>query len=476
MVPHRLVAGPRTRRTIWRLPNILQIGLFGLSSSVILVGGGGALNLLYTPTAALIGFYLYLRFPSRDYITFCYWLWMLTPFIRRLADWQSAFQPVSLVMLAPVLVSLLSVLTLVRTTRFPMPAVTQAFHILLAVCCYGAVLGALQGGLAAMVFSLLNWIVPLTMSLHILMFWRDAEEMARGLFRTLAWGALLMGLYGVLQYFQPQPWDLYWMAASQMTAIGRPEAQGMRVFSTMNSPGPFAVFMLAGLLVLLSGAARNIRWFAAGPALVAFLLTMVRSAWGGFAIGLFVMLMFAKGKTRIRYIMIAAASLVVAIPLLTVGPIAERVQDRMDTLAAIGEDDSFQTRISIYADLSGDILSNIFGFGLGSTGMATKLASSDGELAEFAVFDSGILNLIYVFGVIGASIFLFATVVICLKLQRYCSINDYSRVGAAIFTGCVLQNVFVGMFAGNVGMLVFPMAALALVQYPYARSFGLRGS
>lgn len=473
MVARRLATGQRARPGRLRLEKVLPIALFGLSSSVILVGGGSALNLLFAPTALLIGLYLYLRFPSRDYIAFCYWLWMLTPFIRRLADWQSGFQPISPIMVAPVLVSSLTLLTLARTTRFPMPSVTQAFQILLAVCLYGTVLGLLQGGFAATAFSLLNWLIPITMALHILTFWRDAEEMARSLFRTLAWGALLMGIYGVLQYFQPQPWDIYWMLTSQMTSIGRPEPQGIRLFSTMNSPGPFGIFLMAGLLALLSGAARKIRWFAAAPALVAFLLTLARSAWGGLVIGLFVMLMFAKGKARVRYIMIATASLIVAIPLLAVGPIAERVQGRMETLTAIEEDNSFQVRVAIYADLSASILSNIFGYGMGSTGASTKLSTSDGELGEFGHFDSGILNLFYMFGLVGAFIFILGIVVILSNLFRFSDVNDWSRISTAIFIGVIAMNVFANTFSGVIGMLVFPMAALALVQYPYARNFGL---
>lgn len=433
------------------------------------------LSLVFTPIALMIGLCLYVRSPSRDYIAFAYWLWMLTPLYRRLADWQTAFQPISMIMLAPVLVSSLTMLTFVRKTRFPMPGITHCFLILIAVCCYGAVLGILQGAISATIFGLLNWLVPLTMAMHVLAFWRDAEAMARTLFRTLAWGGLVMGVYGVLQYFSPPPWDAYWMIASKMASIGRPEPQQVRLFSTMNSPVPLAVFMAACLLVLLSDSARNIRWIAAAPALAVFLLSLVRSSWGGLVVSILIMVIFSRTNVRIRYILIAVASTLVAVPLLTIGPIADSIQSRVATMYNLDSDDSFQTRAAIYAEMSGDLLGYLVGFGMGSTGISTRLANSDGALGETANFDSGLLNLLFVFGWAGF-VFILTFFVLIWRMLRHCNVNDYSRIATAVFIGTCAQLLFANMFSGVLGMLVFPMAAIAVVQYAQARSFGWTGA
>ena len=76
---------------------------------------------------------------------------------------------------------------------------------------------------------------------------------------------------------------------------GTPEPLGIRVFSTMNSPGPFANVLLAGLLILLTN--EN---FSARPRLRAvgylsfLLLSLVRSAWIGWFLGLLSLLSALK--------------------------------------------------------------------------------------------------------------------------------------------------------------------------------------
>lgn len=456
------VSSSTATRQFWRAENILQIALLILSIAIVTIGRGAFLNILFTPLATLIGLYIYVKSPSRAYISFCYWLWIFTPLVRRLADWQSSFQAISLIMLAPVLVNSISLLTLFRANNFPQASILQSFRLLIAICCYGALLGLLYGSTFATAFGLLNWLMPLAMGIHILVYWQDAEEVAKSIFQTMAWGSLVMGIYGIVQYFQPQPWDVYWVNAAQMASIGQPEPQKLRLFSTMNSPGPFAVFLSAGLLMLLSSVAKKIRWLAAAPALTAFMLTLVRSAWGGFAIGLVVMISFAKGRTKVRYLTAVAVLVILAIPLLTVGPIAESVQRRMDTISNLEEDNSFQTRMEIY-NISGEVSGLIVGHGIGSTGLSTKLSTDNGELSETGNFDSGVLNLFFVFGWAGI-FFVIAFILVYYYAAIFASTNEYSQIAFAIFVGISAQNIFANVFTGNQGMLVFPLAALAISQ------------
>ena len=67
----------------WWIP----AGMFVLMTLVLLVGAPGALRLAYPAAALLLGLYFYAKSPSQ-YFTFTLWLYFLTPFARRLADYR----------------------------------------------------------------------------------------------------------------------------------------------------------------------------------------------------------------------------------------------------------------------------------------------------------------------------------------------------------------------------------------------------
>src|SRR5215218_7309863 len=90
-----------------------------ISGLLILVVGGlaihasGLLELLYPLVALMVGVLLYWRYPAL-YLGFTWWLWFLTPEVRRLVDYQQGWNPESPVMLAPLLVTALGFLALLR--------------------------------------------------------------------------------------------------------------------------------------------------------------------------------------------------------------------------------------------------------------------------------------------------------------------------------------------------------------------------
>ena len=102
-------------------------------------------------------------------------------------------------------------------------------------------------------------------------------------------GRSMFGGYGIYQFFFLAPWDAFWMRVVQMDSIGRPAPFEVRIFGTLNSPGPYADMLAASLLVAL-GASGRLPWLAGMPAVVALLLSLVRAAWVGYAAGLFLLL------------------------------------------------------------------------------------------------------------------------------------------------------------------------------------------
>jgi hypothetical protein len=90
-----------------------MLGLVCFSLLCILAGAGGLLRLAYPAIALLVGLFLFKRYPVL-YIGFTWWIAFLTPFVRRLIDWQSGWVDPSPVLLAPFLVMMLTGLTFVQ--------------------------------------------------------------------------------------------------------------------------------------------------------------------------------------------------------------------------------------------------------------------------------------------------------------------------------------------------------------------------
>ena len=137
-------------------------------------------------------------------------------------------------------------------------------------------------------------------------------------------GMLVMGLYGMVQFFVMPQWDVLWMVGSQMSSQGEPVPYGVRVFSTMNSSGPFA-FAMMGALVFVLAAPQRIRWLAGAAGFISFCLCLVRSTWGGWVIALSIQLLQSSNRVRMRMIVSAVVLAGLSVPLLTVGPVADRL-------------------------------------------------------------------------------------------------------------------------------------------------------
>lgn len=68
----------------------------------------GAVRYFYTPLAFTVAAILFARFPAA-YLVHVWWLWFLTPFVRRVVDFHSGWTEFSPIMLAPYVASLLMI-------------------------------------------------------------------------------------------------------------------------------------------------------------------------------------------------------------------------------------------------------------------------------------------------------------------------------------------------------------------------------
>src|SRR6201996_5471855 len=93
------------------LPPVL---LWVVTAALIVAHQGSVLTLAFPVLSIMTGLWLYFKSPAR-YIGFMWWLWFLSPEVRRLADWsKGAFTPTRLIQVAPLAVTMISGLSLIR--------------------------------------------------------------------------------------------------------------------------------------------------------------------------------------------------------------------------------------------------------------------------------------------------------------------------------------------------------------------------
>ena len=121
-----------------------------------------------------------------------------------------------------------------------MPA---AFIFCFAGVLYGFVVGVLLHPSAEVAFGLLNWITPLRLEAHVAIDWPNYERNKAAILSSFVWGAAAVGVYGIYQFLVAPPWDAFWLqnVTKRFTdpSFGRPEPIMIRIWSTLNAPGPF---------------------------------------------------------------------------------------------------------------------------------------------------------------------------------------------------------------------------------------------
>lgn len=125
--------------------------------------------------------------------------------------------------------------------------------------------------------------------------------------RVLPVLAIAVGVYGVIQFFVLPSWDSAWMVSSELTSIGSPYPQQVRVFGASESPGPYALFMgisltlSLGMAVLAKSGGKKFGWLlVSGIIAVPLLLSGVRSALLGVVVCVALLaLTRAKGFARV---------------------------------------------------------------------------------------------------------------------------------------------------------------------------------
>lgn len=421
-----------------------------LTALAILVGAGKILNLAFPAGAMAIGLFLYFRY-SLLYVGFVWWIWFLSPLVRRLADYPGSFTEPSPILLAPYLVTLITLLTLWKyfpraNNQGQLPFVLAAFSVF-----YGYLLGLIQVSPVKATAEFLEWIAPILMGFYLYVHWQDYPTYRQNIQRVFVWGVLVTGAYGIFQFLVAPAWDCFWLINADMNSIGRPAPLEIRVWSTMNAPGPFASFMMAGLLLLFVNKG-PFKLPAMVVGYLSFLLTLVRSSWGAWFLGLMILASSMNLKFQVRLIVTALAISILIVPLVTVEPFAGAIQNRFETFSNLEDDGSGEARKEMYSEQLGPALTRVVGKGIGSPG-----------------FDSGFINTLLSLGWLGTLFYMGGLFMLLFSLfqgnkQR---IDPLINACRAIVFPLFIALLFGSFMVGIPGVLLWGFSGLGLAAIQY---------
>jgi len=422
---------------ITTLACVAAAGLFHL-------GKGSLLRITVPGAAFCIALSLYFRRPAA-FLGFSLWSWMLTPLLRRVIDWRMGFADQNLVLLTPFLVSGIAILDIRKLRRLANLRIAP-FALCGVGVGYGFFVGMVSNPSGEVIYGLVNWLSPMLLGLHLYIDWERWETNRAVIQKVALWALLFMGVYGVVQFYHPAAWDIAWLeglpGGVASSTFGRPEPQQIRVWSTLNAPGPFASVIVALLFLVITKRS----WLKL-PAIVAglysLMLSLVRTSW---LTGVFGLLYFAKSSNRKIFIKVIFAMGLCAIGVALVANSSFNVpvtHDRLKTLGDLKNDESVRDRLTLYGGLSEEILNNPVGIGL-----------NNADFYKGYPLDSGHIRMLLNLGWLGTLLYSIGVIQVVFPLFAGKDPNNtWLPSSTAIISTFLLQLISGLIFIGSSGAM-----------------------
>lgn len=376
-------------------------------AGIAAISGALAVKSVQAATAiALLALLLAVHGQSRRAGLIGLWsLWMLAPALRRVLALVEGTPSADPLALLPFVATGLLALIEMRQSMLSRQA-----RITLELGAAGFLIGAPMGLVAdpkACAFALVAYLAGLA---AFVLGWGDGREGSLNLVKTL--GILLppLAVYGICQYFFPlTSWDTNWLETVNLQSIGSPQEGHIRVFSTLNSPGTFALVLAVGILLFLGIRRSTGLSVPIMAALVAALaLTFVRSAWLALALGAIIFVAASRSRSAGRIVAVIAVLLLGLVLVGGSNPTTRAFTERITSLGDLGEDESAQQRLNSTSQLLPTAVSKPLGAGVGQAGLAVKLGEGESDASGIQTIDNGYLALIYQVGLIGGILVLLA--------------------------------------------------------------------
>ncbi len=441
--------------------SVPQLAFLILVSAALAAGAGGPLQYVY-PLAAILTAVVLERRSVASCVSFVLWLWLLTPFVRRVADFQSGWHEPSLILLTPYLVTAwpparVALAAAIRSIRV-IPRLTGMG--LFAIAGAGAGLGAPFGFLAsppAATVETLNWLVPIAFGGYLAVRATDLDAVERAIARTLLQAAVVVGAYAIYQYNVAPGWDVEWMLRTEANSFGQAREFGIRVFSTVHSPGVMACAIVVPIVLW---AARPRLWGfpSAALAAVALALSQVRTAWLALVIAVVLVERTVGMRERLRLAGFVLAAAACAAPFVLPIEVSDVTWTRFLTVFNLASDDSALHRFEGHRVLLDVIGTHPFGLGLGIGD--PRLESVIGSR------DSIIVAALVQFGLLGATLYLAGLIALFRRLGSYYrNATTSAALGlSAVGLGLLCVGIFGTVTAGPLGVLTWMIGGLGTAR------------
>jgi len=394
-----------------------------------------------------------------DYAVFVF---VLNRGLRRIVDFyiNGAFNPLSPVSLTPLVIALLMGLVVFTHQRFlPRYAKIVGGLFLAAYALSGAV--GFVSTQFAVLYALAEVLAPLFLMLYAILLNPQSNVRDRWI-RAFSWGAVLVSAYGWYQYVVIPPWDKFWLMATEMVGyMGQPEPYQMSVFSTMGERGVVGAYLGYSVvpMIVSSKWRTKLGWLGVLLVFSVILLTLSR---GGLLIAIISTAVFAivnKGAKTGQILIAAVVLSIGAIYGVSKIPNSERIFERYETLQDLSEDGSVEARQQIFQVQAGNLLTSPLGYGLGATGLATRVNTGSTK-TKSAVADAAYLDIVLTFGIPGTLLILVAMLKVWHQLKLRYRRKEY-RTDHVLLARALMASLLVTCLLGNL-LTVFSVLWLAM--------------
>ncbi|MDQ9129363.1 hypothetical protein RDT67_23370 [Serratia fonticola] len=392
-------------------------------------------------------FYLFIRNDLEAYLVFSLIVTTLAGFINRLmmyffGDMTGLVQYLNILLFIPLLFSAIGFYKQALKNKYTL----AVFCFFIVVIIYGLI--GLFNSVLGTVYDIATYWLFISIILFCSFGKVNINEFSRLLYKSILPLSLIISIYGLTQYFLgPNAIDSFWMTSSEFSIIGIAAPLMVKTFSLTASPGHLAAFCLVSEIFLLSmlsakfTAVKNkmLVFITLSLLLAVLVVSGVRSVLVMYVV---VALLFIFSRKGLKYG-------IVILPLLTIGLMIamgyagvgylDNILSRLDSFQGVfsGEDVSLNSRISTLRLVSGAILSNPMGYGLGMSGRY--------GVSEFTNIDNGYVELLYELGLPGLlSVIAF---LILFLIKGFNSNSGYLYEKACFYSALSLLGI---LFLGNI--------------------------
>jgi O-Antigen ligase len=433
-----------------RLKDYRLIGLFAMMVvATMFTPAAKILAILFPLGAFFVGFSA-LKKSIPLFVEFATWLFFLTPFVRRVVDYESGAREMTIIS-TPFLVLLIPLLLVLTRWRKIVARESAPFCYAAAAVLYGAFIACAHAEFASAATGLMMWITPLAFGLYLFSERRHASAICSGIERAVLGGTFIAGAYGLLQYFSIPSWDAAWMRSVDLVTIGKPEPMEVRVFSIMNSPQVLAAFLLTGILLAYrQKSAWKYPVLLVGVSALA--LSFARSAWTGLLAGLVFLAFNASPRDRIRTITATAGVALFVLVIMNVPDLSDALSTRFTTFTDLKHDESALDRKETYSQVIELLDHSPAGLGLGV----------DNGMAD-AENDSSVVALLLSLGLPGSFVFAVALGACALALFSTRAPRELPQLLGlqCCFLGLVVESPLNNVVNGQIAFLLWSLIGLS---------------